>query len=163
MKNRICKSFICVQNPSRKLSNMIGDSPPSKTIIFSLQTLQWQSYEFMNKKNSSDSLLWKMQFVWQEHDIQVKFIFCEELNLIWAWSRNMSILHHLSTLNYSNKTQKNKDAQGCSWLSCTKMLTLALLVLVAAATYWDYGLKEEWSYLLPDLCRTRAEWWNHPQ
>ncbi len=113
MKNRICKSFICVQNPSRKLSNMIGDGPPSKTIIFSLQTLQWQSYEFMN---SSDSLLWKMQFVWQEHDIQVKFIFCEELNLIWAWSRNMSILQHLSTLNYSNKTQKNKDAQGCSRL-----------------------------------------------
>jgi hypothetical protein len=55
----------------------------------------------------------------------------------------MSILHHLSTLNYSNKTQKHKDAQGCSWLSCTKMLTLALLVLVAGATYWDYGLKEE--------------------
>jgi hypothetical protein len=42
---------------------MIGDGPPSKAIIFSLQTLQWQGYEFMNKKNSSDSLLGKMQSV----------------------------------------------------------------------------------------------------
>jgi hypothetical protein len=153
---------LCPKSQQEAEQYMIGAGPPSKTIIFILQTLQWQSYEFMNKKNSSDSLLWKMQ---SEHNIQVKFmfVFCEELNLIWAGSRNMSILHHLSTLNYSNKTQKNRDAQGCSRLSWTKMLTLALLVLVAAATYWDYGLKEEWSYLLPDLCRTRAKWWNHPQ